>query len=452
MSTLKFIHCSDIHLGRQRMGGKLPPEDFATALKYVVGYTLKQGADALLIAGDLYDSPNIQPPVLLQATECLKPLQQAGIPVFVIEGNHDRATITGETHTWVRYLNDIGLIHLLTIPFTAEGPQITPWDDKNRQGSYIDFQGVRIIGAGYLGAGTVKRARLIAEAMQGWKQEVGAVLMLLHAGPDYVVQEGGGFSKENLEFLHETVDYLALGHIHKPMQHGGWAINPGSPEHVRLEECRYDGQARGMAVVEMDPTAENPLLKAEILPVPKRRVLSLRYDCSPHSTKTKRAMDAIQSDIIEKLREMGAQPDHAVRLDLTGAVNLGRIRLDTEALALYLEENLPVQAVEVNSSALLLAGSESASAGASPELASREVLELDAIKGLVNQSPLPGLEEHGDLLARLFYQFKEDVRNQASTQEIRERLGTSPLIEALLAETQAEQPEKFVATAKEGEA
>ena len=452
MSTLKFIHCSDIHLGRQRMGGKLPDQDFATALQYVVQYTLEQGADALLIAGDLYDSPNIQPPVLLQATSCLMPLKEAGIPVFAIEGNHDRATVTGETHTWVRYLNDIGLIHLLTIPFTAQGPQITPWDEQKRQGSYIDFQGVRILGAGYLGAGTIKRAKLIAEAMQAWQQEAGAVIMLLHAGPDYVVQEGGGFSKENLEFLHETVDYHALGHIHKPMNHGGWAVNPGSPEHVRLEECRYDGQARGMAVVEIDPGAENPLLKAEIVAVPKRQVISLRYDCTPHSTKTKRAMDAIQKDIVEKLRELGTTPEHAIRLELTGAVNLGRIRLDTEALALYLEESLPVQAVEVNSSGLQLAGTESSEGASAQELVTRESLELDAIKHLVSSNPLPGLEEHGEMLARLFYQFKEDVRNQASAQEIRERLNANQLVEAMLAEALAEQPNRSVAVAKEGEA
>ncbi|WP_238473193.1 metallophosphoesterase family protein [Desulforamulus profundi] len=100
MATVKFIHCSDIHLGRQRLGGKLPDSDFAQALDWIVRYTIEQKADALLIAGDLYDSPSIQPPVLQQATACLKPLQEAGVPVFAIEGNHDRATVTGESHTW----------------------------------------------------------------------------------------------------------------------------------------------------------------------------------------------------------------------------------------------------------------------------------------------------------------------------------------------------------------
>ncbi|CCO07656.1 metallophosphoesterase family protein [Desulforamulus hydrothermalis] len=452
MSKVKFIHCSDIHLGRQRLDGKLPDTDFARALNFIVRYTIEQKADALLIAGDLFDSPNIQPPVLQQATACLMPLQQAGIPVFAIEGNHDRATLTGESPTWVKYLNDIGLLHLLTIPFTSRGPVITPWDETRRCGSYIDFKGIRLVGAGYLGAGTVKRARLIAEVLSGWRQtaEPAALVMLLHAGPDYIVQEGGGFSRENLEFLHGCVDYLALGHIHKPMHHGGWAVNPGSPEHVRLEESRYDGRPRGLAVVEIDPAHTVPLRRAEIIEVPKRRVLNLRYDCSPHGNKTKRAMEAIQSDIINNLRSLGALPEDAVRLELTGSVNLGRIRLDTEALAAYLQESLPVMAVEVISGGLQPALGEAAAA-VKQAGSTREELELSAIHEVLRQNPLPGLEQQTELLAGLLYRLKEDVRNQVSAQEIRERLHNHPLVEQLLAAIVDEKQAKFVAAAKDGE-
>lgn len=454
MPGLKFIHCSDLHLGRQRLGGKLPDTDLARAFQYICQYTVTEKADALLIAGDIFDSPQIQPTWLTQATECLLPLKEAGIPVFAIEGNHDRATITGEAHTWVKYLNDIGLINLLTIPFTAQGPVISPWDERSRSGSYIDFKGTRIIGAGYLGAGTIKRARLIAESLRRWQEAgtlPGAVIMLLHAGPDYVVQEGGGFSKENLEFLHETVDYLALGHIHKPMQHGGWAVNPGSPEHVRLEECRYDGQPRGMALVEIDPTSERPLQRVEVLAVPKRKVYTLRYDCSPHGNRTKRAMDAIQSDIMARLREMGVEPEAAVRLELTGAVNLGRIKLDTEALAAYLEASLPVQAVEVNSGGLQLSLDNRATGELAGKEASRETLELAAIRELVANNPLPGLEDQAAQLAQLFYELKEDVRTGAGVQEIRERLERHPLVERLVAGELAElSAEQVVAAGREG--
>ncbi|SHK61570.1 metallophosphoesterase family protein [Desulforamulus aeronauticus] len=452
--SVKFIHCSDLHLGRQRLGGNLPDSDLKAAFQYIVTYTLEQQADALLIAGDIFDSPNIQPPCLHQATECLKPLQQAGVPVFAIEGNHDRATISGDSPTWVRYLNDIGLLHLLSIPFNAAGPVITPWDPQTRAGSYIDFKGIRLVGAGYLGAGTIKRAKLIAEQMAAWQQESspGAVVMLLHAGPDYMVQEGGGFAKESLEFLKESVDYLALGHIHKPMIYEGWAINPGSPEHIRLEESRYDSKPRGLAVVEIDPQADNPLQRAEILAVPKRQVLTLHYDCTPHSNRTKRAMELISEEITVKLKELGVGPEAAIRLELTGSVNLGRIRLDTAALAECLVQQVPVKAVEVNSAGLKLATNATDSELASVEATSREDLELLAIHGLVADKPLPGLEEQVESLARLFYLFKEDVRHHASAQEIRERLTGSDLVDRLVAEEMNKLPIRSVAAAKDGEA
>ena len=451
---IKFIHCSDLHLGRQRLGGKLPDSDLQAAFQYIVNFTLEQQADALLIAGDIFDSPNILPPCLQQATECLIPLQQAGVPVFAIEGNHDRATISGDTPTWVRYLNDIGLLHLLTIPFNALGPVIKPWDPQRREGSYLDFKGIRLVGAGYLGAGTIKRAKLIAEQMVSWQQESlpGAVIMLLHAGPDYMVQEGGGFAKESLEFLRESVDYLALGHIHKPMVYEGWAINPGSPEHIRLEESRYDGKPRGLAVVEIDPQSDNPLQRAEILAVPKRQVLTVNYDCTPHSNRTKRAMELISEDIAKKLRELGAGPEAAVRLELTGSVNLGRIRLDTAALAEYLEQQVPVQAVEVNSAGLQLATNATSNELAAAAATSRETLELQAIHGLLAEKPLPGLEEQVESLARLFYHFKEDVRQHVSAQEIRERLNSSELVDRLVAEELNQLPARSVAVAKDGEA
>ena len=52
MPALKFIHCSDIHLGRQRLDGKLPDEDFARALGYIVQVALEQRVGVLYASGD----------------------------------------------------------------------------------------------------------------------------------------------------------------------------------------------------------------------------------------------------------------------------------------------------------------------------------------------------------------------------------------------------------------
>ena len=144
------------------------------------------------------------------------------------------------------------------------------------------------------------------------------------------------------------------------------------------------------------------------------------------------------------------EPEAALRLELTGGVNLGRIRLDTEALAQYLEEKIPLRAVEVHSGALQPARAESSSHGDPAELPSREALELAAIEELVANHPLPGLEEDAGELARFFYQLKEDVRKRASVQEIRERLECSPLVSRLLSQNEElVQPEAVVAAARD---
>ena len=83
-------------------------------------------------------------------------------------------------------------------------------------------------------------------------------------------------------------------------------------------------------------------------------------------------MDGIQQEVATLLKEAGAGSEDAVRLELTGAVNLGRIRLDTDALATFLEEKLPVKAVEINSGGLQLATGDIVGADTAETSPSRE--------------------------------------------------------------------------------
>ena len=87
---MRIVHCADIHLGRRRLDGRLPDADFAAALQHIAARAVAWKAHAFLIAGDLFDTPQIPPPVLRQAAAALAPLKKARIPVIAIEGNHDR--------------------------------------------------------------------------------------------------------------------------------------------------------------------------------------------------------------------------------------------------------------------------------------------------------------------------------------------------------------------------
>lgn len=425
----KWIHCSDLHLGRQRLGGKLPESDLAKALQYIVNYTIENQADGLLIAGDLFDSPSIQPPHLQMAVTGLQPLKDLGIPVVAIEGNHDRPSLSSGMTTWVRYLNDQGYLHLLTIPFTTRGAQITPWDPVSRTGSYLDIGGIRIIGAGYLGAGTGRRMKAIAEGFEAINagQAHLPTIMLLHAGPEYIVHESGGYDQESIEFIRNFVDFLALGHIHKPLNYG-WAVNPGTAENIRLEEAGYskNGAPRGMAEIIIDESAE-PVVKANILPVPRRPIVNLDFDCTALTGRN--IGEKIQDHLLLKLRSLNPSPETIARINLTGALNLTRAGMDPTALAAFLEEQVPVIAADIVLTHLNQPSSAEQADAAQDTLFSRETIERQAIHQLLHDTPIPQLDDETlPEIVDLFMNLKEDVRGEMSPEDILDRLNRHPVV------------------------
>lgn len=453
----KFIHCSDLHIGRQRLEGKLPESDLARAFSYIVNFTIENKADGLLIAGDLFDSPSIQPPHLQMAVECLAPLKEAGIPVFAIEGNHDRPSLSSGLPTWVRYLNDQGYLHLLTIPFTADGPEITPWDPETRRGSYLDYQGIRIIGAGYLGAGTARRLKAITEALERLDKGQAHLptIMLLHAGPEYIVHETGGYDRESLEFIRGVVDFVALGHIHKPLHHG-WAVNPGTAENIRLEEAgnHKSPAPRGMAEITIDDSGSETVFSAEILPVPRRPVVNVDFDCTALSGRN--LADKIYQELLKYIRTLDVTPETVLRVHLTGSLNLARAGLDPAELAAFLEEQVPVIAADIVLSQLNQLLTAELSGEPEELLLSRESIERQAFAELLHDTSLPGLDD-GVVpeLVELLMNLKEDVRQEASAEEILDRLNRHPVTDRLtrkLTEEREQEQESTEEVASGGEA
>ena len=102
-----FIHTADLHLGRafKSIGGKTAAE--LEAARYYVTESLQRlvqhsGAQFILIAGDLFDSPRPTGEVLAKA---LQALGKISVPIYCIPGNHDPGGPLGpyETETFVDY-------------------------------------------------------------------------------------------------------------------------------------------------------------------------------------------------------------------------------------------------------------------------------------------------------------------------------------------------------------
>ena len=101
----RFVHTADLHLDSPLRSLALRDADLSAligtatraALTGIIDLCLAEAVDALLIAGDLYDGNQTSMKTARFLAEQMGRLAQAGIPAFIIRGNHDAvARITRE--------------------------------------------------------------------------------------------------------------------------------------------------------------------------------------------------------------------------------------------------------------------------------------------------------------------------------------------------------------------
>jgi DNA repair exonuclease SbcCD nuclease subunit len=424
---MKIFHVADVHLGRRRLDGRLPDTDLVEAFAHVAREAVEGKADVFLIAGDLFDRPQVEPRHLRQAQQVLAILKQANIPVVAIEGNHDRAFIHSADPSWLNYLAEDDLLYLLRANFDANGALLTPWDAQQKRGSWIDLGGVRFVGVGYLGAATPHKLRQTVASLDPKVPHV----LLLHAGPEYFVGEGGGFSSAGLQAIRERVCYLALGHIHKPMFHEEWACNPGSLENCDLREAAHEGP-RGYAVAHIDPARRCGPVSVEIRDCPRRPCQRLTLNCTPFGNKLKHGAEALVEAAVKLIEAESLSLETVVDLRLQGKLNLDRIALDQGWACIEIEKRTGVCAVAVDTSGLNIASAVAQSEVTAEDI-SREELEQTAIRNLVEEENLWGLEGHQDKFAELFFELKEGVKAGRSGEQLAEQISRSQLVELIRA-------------------
>src|SRR5690606_17201053 len=93
----RLLHLADVHLGALFTAfGDLSASRQAAVLdafRAVPELAAAEGAHAVVIAGDLFDRPRPPDGVLAAARETLRRMVDAGLPVFLVAGNHDPVTV-----------------------------------------------------------------------------------------------------------------------------------------------------------------------------------------------------------------------------------------------------------------------------------------------------------------------------------------------------------------------
>lgn len=285
-----FIHIADTHLGYEQYGVRERFNDFSRAFWGIMDDAIERNVDFLIIAGDLFHKRAIDAQTLIHAIEGLKRLKDRGIPVIGIEGNHDRSFYR-DNISWLQFLCYQGYIKLLT-PIMRDGaPQITPWQPETMLGSHVDLLNgrLRIYGLHWQGSSTARSLEGLVKALQEMRsaedeEGVEYRLLMMHTGVDGEVPRVQGLpTLAQFQPLRACIDYLALGHVHKPYEFADWMYNPGSPETCSAEEAQWEN--RGYYYVQVDTETPERIIDTEkkerhhhALLLPNRRRPFVRYD------------------------------------------------------------------------------------------------------------------------------------------------------------------------------
>ncbi len=411
---MRFLHMADVHLGNQQYNIPRRFDDFGRAFLRAVDLAVAQEVDACVIAGDLFHKSSVDPNTLLQAEAGLARLQASGIAAVAVHGNHDNVRYRVQV-SWLDYLAERGLLALLSPDFNRSPLGLVPWDEEDRWGSYLDIDGTRFIGVPWLGASAPRILAEVAAACGelGW-EGICFTVLVTHAGVEGQMPHlPGGLRFAELSPLKGRVQYLALGHLHKPYEVEDWIYNPGSLETCSFDEEQYE---RGVYLVNVQPdgshTAEH--LKTIMRPFVSLYVQSDR--CPTPSDLADEALACVRHEKrrINRLVSSHPEPAHAlpvVRLVLQGNLSFDRTQLDLGALRALVADEIEALLVRIENRTRPLGVEVALEEGLN-----RQELEHRIFGALVQSDTR--FSAHADVWTTIMSQIKDMVLEAGTPEEI----------------------------------
>lgn len=281
---MKLLHTSDWHLGHTLHGLPREPEHEAF-LAWLLDTIETRGADALIVAGDLFDSAN--PPASAQRifyrflADARRRLP--ALDVVVIAGNHDSASRLEAPRP---LLDGLGIHVVGALARTADGRLdldrlLVPLGDPQAGVWCLVVPFLRP--ADLWGAGTAEGDPLVGavravydEAVSRARERIGPSALLIATGHLYMVGGrvselserkilGGNQHALPADLFGPEVAYAALGHLHLAQTVGGRETvrYSGAPLPLSLDEGGYPHQ-----VVEVELSARAPV-RVEPVRVPR---------------------------------------------------------------------------------------------------------------------------------------------------------------------------------------
>ncbi len=316
----RFLHCADIHFGK---GAHISPGRFADyfrAFAEMAEYAVRETVDAVLIAGDSFDEQEPSAETMLNAMDVLRPLRERAIPVYAIEGNHDRRKRT-ESCCALDILANEQYLHLLRPDI--EDRRLTLRDYISGKGGALvrTESGISIAGLGFSGHNPEEYILQAAEQLSGGGPAIVMVHTAVVRSENYL--DYGYCLYDDIKEARNVVGYLALGHRHTRVgaegEFDGWVFNPGSLEYTHPADYRQPPEMRGFFDVTLHDSGKDVRHISSV----KRPSVTLTADitlCTSASSIIEAVLDEAERKIGNDL--LAKEPIIIVRLE--GAFGLPR--------------------------------------------------------------------------------------------------------------------------------
>lgn len=106
MDEIRIIHTGDTHLGYRQYHSEVRRQDFLDAFAKVIDDAVSMKVNAVIHAGDLFDSRNPTLDDILETMKLFSRLKDAQIPLLAVVGNHESKQST----QWLDLYESMGLV------------------------------------------------------------------------------------------------------------------------------------------------------------------------------------------------------------------------------------------------------------------------------------------------------------------------------------------------------
>jgi exonuclease SbcD len=252
---MRILHTSDWHIGK-KIYDQSRMDEYSQFLDWLLAIIIEKRIDVLLVSGDIFDSS--VPPA--EATDLyyrfLHDLHKmTNAHAVIIAGNHDSAVRLAAPRHFLKMAD----IHVIgSINDSIEDCVV----NLDIGGQTAAFAAVPYLNEGDILShlpleGEIERALRYREALKMIYQDSMSVMheadiriLMGHyfiqgsvASDSERLVQIGGIQSVHTEDLPYDVDYIALGHLHRPQQltgNGCPIVYPGSPLPLSFKEAEYD--------------------------------------------------------------------------------------------------------------------------------------------------------------------------------------------------------------------